>query len=377
MAARACLNGETSRETPVLVERSVDWEWILRWADDQRLGALLHSVLSPLSVPVPIRNRLRAAWMDGRRRYVLGAEQLARVLSSFKDEGVPVIPLRGPALAELLYRDPSLRPFTDLDLLVRETDLARALPLLTRLGYRHLEGGHSLSHELTWRHAASFISGRPDELPIDLHWGLVDYPGIAPATMVHHQELWDRVVRVETPGGAYLGLSPEDLLIYLALHWAIHHALSGLGWPLDLALLIHRQRDAWNWEAVAECARRWQIQGALFYALREVRERFEVAVPPWFLGRLKPTGLRCTLLDWLRHRGEERLERLDYLIPFLVMDKGSEILRALSGTLLPPATWLRCRYQKASMFSAVLAHWSGIGGACARTVRASLGRAHR
>jgi len=375
-AARAFLEGGATPELAALAARPVDWEWIVRRADDQRLGALLHSVVSCLSIPAGVRDRLRVAWVSGRRQYLLGAQQLTKVLSDFEREGVPVIPLRGPALAELLYRDPSLRPFTDLDLLVREADLPRALPLLARLGYRHLEGGHSLSHELTWRHAASFVSGRPDELPIDLHWGLVDYPGIAPMTAVHHQELWDRAVRTETSRGAYLGLCPEDLLIYLALHWAIHHALAGLGWQLDLALLIRRQGDAWNWEVAAERARRWQIRGAIFHALREVRERFEVAIPPWFLARLRPAGPRRILLDRLRHRGEERLERLDYLIPFLVMDKGSDILRALSGAVLPPASWLRCRYGKPSAFSAYLAHWARIGRACARTVGAGLGRAH-
>jgi hypothetical protein len=240
-----------------------------------------------------------------------------------------------------------------------------------------LEGGHSLSHELTWRHAASFVCERPDELPIDLHWGLVDYPGITPTTAVHHQELWDRAMRAERSGGIHLGLCPEDLLISLALHWAIHHALAGLVWQLDLALLIRREGDAWNWEVVAERARRWQIRGALFYALREVRERFEVAIPPWFLARLRPAGPRRILLDRLRHRGEERMERLDYLIPLLVMDKGSDILRALSGAVLPPANWLRCRYGKPSAASAYLAHWVRIGRACARTVRASLGGARR
>lgn len=376
-AARAFLEGGATPELAALAARPVDWDWIVGRAEAERLGAVLHAAVSPLSIPAGVRDRLRVAWASGRHQYLLGAQQITKVLSEFERDGVPVIPLRGPALAELLYRDPSLRPFTDLDLLVREADLPRALLLLARLGYRHLEGGRSLAHELTWRHAASFVSGRPDELPIDLHWGLVDYPGIAPTTAVHHQELWDRAVRVETSGGTCLGLCPEDLLIYLALHWAIHHALAGLGWQLDLALLIRRQGDAWNWEVVAERARRWQIRGALFYALREVRERFEVAIPAWFLARLRPAGPRRILLDRLRYRGEERLERLDYLIPFLVMDKGSDILRALSGAVLPPASWLRCRYGKPSAFSAYLAHWARIGRACARTVGAGLGRAHR
>ena len=45
-----------------------------------------------------------------------------------------MIPLKGPALAEALYPDPGLRPFTDLDLLVRREDAARAVALLGEVG---------------------------------------------------------------------------------------------------------------------------------------------------------------------------------------------------------------------------------------------------
>ena len=170
-----------------------------------------------------------------------------------------------------------------------------------------------------------------------------------------------------------LALCPEDLLLYLALHWAVHHALSGLVWQLDLALLILRDGSALDWDAVVERARRWRIRGPVFFALQEVRERLEVAVPVGVLGRLRPGGLRITLFDWLRHRGEERLEQLDYLVPFLVMDRGSDVLRALLRAGLPPAAWLRDRYGKDALLEAYLAHYARIGKVCTRTARAGLG----
>ena len=372
---RASVQGEASPELAALTSQSLDWDWTLNQAEAERVAALLYPVMRPLGVPSPILERLHATWVKGRRQYLLGVQQLSGVLSVFEREGVPVIPLRGPALADLLYRDPGLRPFTDLDLLIPEKHLPRALPLLAALGYRHMEAGLPLPHELAWRHAASFTAEDPDTLPIDLHWGVVDYPGIAPAAAINHQELWDRAVRVEGPGGIRWGLCPEDLLIYLALHWAVHHALSGLIWELDLALLISRHGQALDWDAVSERAVRWRVRSALFFALQEVQKHFEVTIPPWVLARLRAAGVRHALLDWLRHRGEERLERLDYLVPFLVMDKGSDLLRAFASAAVPPASWLRCRYGKVSAFGAYLAHYARLGQVCARTVRAGLGRA--
>ena len=428
-AGRAFLSGETTPDLAALAAGPLDWGRIIRRAETERLGALLYAVLSPLALPAPIsthysripetpspppspiegeghnssfplptagegqgegavstqeaasriiqvRDRLRAAWLGARRQYLLGIQQLTRVLSAFEREGVPVIPLRGPALAELLYRDPALRSFTDLDLHIHEGNLPRALSLLSGLGYRHMEAGLPLSLELTWRHAASFVPEAPEEIPIDLHWGMVDYPGLAPAAAITQQDLWDRAVRVEGPYGVRWEFCPEDLLIYLALHWAVHHALSGLIWQLDLALLILRYGDTLDWDAVIERAGRWRIRGPVFFALREVRDCLEAAVPAWVLDRLRPVGLRPTLFDWLHQRGEEYRERLDYLVPFLVMDRGSDMLRALASAVVPPASWLRCRYGKASVLGAYMAHCARIGRVCARTTWASLGRAH-
>jgi len=372
-ATRAFAKGEVSPELTALISRSLDWDWILKQAEAERVAALLYSVARPLAVPPPVLGRLRAMWVKGRRQYLLGVQQLARVLAAFEGEGVSVIPLRGPTLADLLYRDPALRPFTDLDLLIPEGDLSRTLPLLAALGYRHMEAGLPLSHELAWRHAASFTAEDPDALPIDLHWGVVDYPGVVPVAPIDHQELWDRAVRVEGPGGVRWELCPEDLLISLALHWAVHHALSGVIWQLDLALLILRYGDGLDWDAVVQRAGRWRIRGPVFFALQEVRERLEAGVPVGVLGRLRPGGLRITLFDWLRHRGEERLEQLDYLVPFLVMDRGSDMLRTLSSAALPPASWLRLRYGKASVLGGYLAHCARVGRVCVRTARASLG----
>jgi hypothetical protein len=155
----------------------------------------------------------------------------------------------------------------------------------------------------------------------------------------------------------------------------VHHALSGLIWQLDLALLISRHYGALKWDTVVERAGRWRIRTPVFFALRALREDFEAAVPSWVLTQLRPTGVRPALLDWLRQKGGDHLERLDYLVPFLVMDSGSDVLRALTRAAVPPASWLRLRYGKDSVAGGYLAHYARLGQVCTRTVRAGLGRA--
>src|ERR1700681_921232 len=61
--------------------------------------------------------------------------KLLRLLELFQAAEIPVIPLKGPVLAQILYGDPVLREFEDLDLLVRKRDVLRALQLLNAHGY--------------------------------------------------------------------------------------------------------------------------------------------------------------------------------------------------------------------------------------------------
>lgn len=376
-AARAFLNEEPPAEALTAVNvRSLDWDRILRRAVTERLAPVLYAVFRALPTPVPILDRLRTSWVSARRQYLLGVEQLSGVLSALEREGVAAIPLKGPTLGEALYPDPGLRPFTDLDLLIHKADLSRVLQLLPALGYRHLDDGRSLEYAQAYGNAACFVGEGtpPADFPLDVHWKLLDYRSGRRAAAIDLQEIWDRAVKVQGWSQPVLGLCPEDLLVYLALHWAVHHALSGLAWPLDLALLLRRQGAHLDWDGVAERAQRWRVAGALYFALCEIHDQFGVGVPPALLARLRPAGLRRSALDWLRHRRSERLERLDYLVPLLLIDRGSDLLWLLAVGALPPPGWARARYGKESLFAAYRAHYERIGKVCLRTIRATLAR---
>src|ERR1700746_3766744 len=80
-------------------------------------------------------------------------------------EGIPTILLKGTALAETVYDNPVLRHCHDIDLLIRDQDMSRAVSLLPSIEFKEIdpqaEPGSSdckLEHE----------SG----LPLELHTAL-------------------------------------------------------------------------------------------------------------------------------------------------------------------------------------------------------------
>ncbi len=77
--------------------------------------------------------------MDARRRAATSlaatglVTDVARMLAVL---GIPVMPVKGALLQHWLYDDPSDRPLTDVDVLVRPEDLEKAVETLQAGGYR-------------------------------------------------------------------------------------------------------------------------------------------------------------------------------------------------------------------------------------------------
>ena len=342
----------------------MNWDSLLAFAETEGLAPALGFALKAVAweaVPAAVRERLTRHFTESVVRHLLLSHELGLALRRFAAEDVPVILLKGPILSETLYPHPALRPFSDLDLLIRPQDLLRADELLRGLGCRRVADAHSWSFDIAYDRETLYDG--PTGFRVDLHWGLINDPRYS----WNHQEglsVWERAIRVPVAGEAALGLCPEDLLLYLAVHLAIHHSLAGLLWYWDLALILDRWGDTLDWETVIARASRWRVRNAAFFALRGLESFFGVCAPPSVMVRLQPRGPRAAAIGWfLRHREPDRLARLGHLIPLLLVDRPKDLLGSVSHSICPPAAWVRARYESkaTSLPRQYLAHYGRMG----------------
>jgi hypothetical protein len=350
LAARALLAAEIGAPAAPL-----DWEAAAGGADTERLGAWLYTLGRERGVPEGRLRPFRAAWVASRRQHLLAVRELGLLLDGLQDAGVPALPLKGPALAEALYRDPAGRPFTDLDLLVPVDHADRAIARLHDLGYHHLGHQRTLAYERAYAGAACFVpeTSGPCSLPVDLHWSLVAFPGGLVPHGLAGSDVWRRAITVERLGRPVLQLSHEDLLLYLALHLAVHHPLTGLRWRLELAVLLGRHARQTCWETLGTRARAWGVAGAVHFALRAVESTFGVPAPT---GTLRPRGLRGRLLDWLAPQTDGATHR-EYLVNLLSLDAVTDRLGMVRRGVMPSASWVRARYDCESAARGWRAHY--------------------
>jgi len=320
------------------------------------------------SLPPTVRARFHQWLVDSTARHLLMSRELARLLERFDGARVPVIPLKGPALAETLYPDPALRPGSDLDLLIRRESLERVDDLLLGLGYRRRPDAHSFQFDLGFDRATLYEA--PSGIRVDLHWGLVSDPRYS-WNEAESLTVWDRTVPLQVAGRNARGLGPEDLFLYLAVHLAVHHALTGLLWYCDLFLILERRADALDWEALVERASQWRTRNALYFALFGLERLFGSRVPTVVMARLEPRGPRAALMKWLlRHRASRQLRDLEHLVALLLVDRGQDLPGTLRRALFPSAEWLRARYpdlDAASPFAYYVAHYRRLGKIVSRT----------
>ena len=320
----ACLGALGRREPPPPAPAGLDWDALLAEGDAEDLLPALAAAAGPAAPPAA-RRRLADALAAGRARHLLMTRALAAVLARLAADGIPALTLKGPVLAETVYPEPAWRPFGDLDILVRREDRRRADAALLALGHRRVADAHTWEFDIEYD-GATLYAGL-DGIHVDLHWALVTEPRYAWSGEAE-RAVWERAVPLTLAGQPSLGLAREDLVLYLATHLAVHHALAGLLRHWDVALVL--AAGPLDWDGLLARAARWRVRRPLYFVLRGVESAFGPLVPAAVLAALAPRGPRAALLaSLLRDAGAERRVRLEHLVTLLLVDRGRDACRAL------------------------------------------------
>lgn len=121
--------------------RPVDWPRFLSLATSHHVIPSAYQALKTAAqedgavVPGEFLSYLHREYMAIAAHNLRATDALCRLQRLLAQEGIPLVPIKGPALAILAYGSTSMRQFEDLDVLVRPGDLLRAVGLLEREGY--------------------------------------------------------------------------------------------------------------------------------------------------------------------------------------------------------------------------------------------------
>jgi Uncharacterised nucleotidyltransferase len=253
---------------------SFSWEAVLRLADHHRVMPALYQALHGREdVPASIHSALQARFQSNSIRALRFSAELVRLVVALRECGIEALAHKGPALAQLLYGDPALRQYGDLDLLVRPGDVTRAIAALQQLGYEP-------QLQLSVRQAKAYLNtgyeyvftlGRQKNL-LELQWQIV--PRFY-AVDFNLDAMFQRSAEVVLEGASLESLWREDLMLALCVH-AAKHGWAQLGMLRDIAALAS---SGMYWHQVLAAAREVGVHRIVCISLL-LAERLGCTLPP-------------------------------------------------------------------------------------------------
>ena len=248
----------------------LDWEKILSLSIYHGTAPLIyHSIAAsiPLKKAVPEKSleTLKNYYYATLYRTLKLWKEFCDIHDSFKNLRIEIIPLKGIILGNTLYHNPALRSiFADIDILVRQNDIGKAILAMKEIGY--IQTSYNPSHMYTFRKGQYLV---------ELHWLFLP----SGLNRINTEELWERAKKVTVDNRNLAVLSWEDTLLTLSLQ--IRH-----DWPniklfrfCDINEILTQHKDALDWEYLARASKKSCIKNTVGFAIYAAGVLFNNGLP--------------------------------------------------------------------------------------------------
>jgi len=270
-----------------LLSEGIDWEVFTRLTLEHGVTVIafsgLHRVVSDL-VPPDISEASGVFQERQRDRNQFLAAELIRILDVLGQQGIAILPFKGPILSCIAYGDVATREFTDLDFLIHDEDVLPCIEVLSGMGYLSDDSLPPAQQDACRKYYGQSLLFRNDGMVvIEPHWA------IAPVTFalpIDYAGMWRRATYVDCNGQDIPSLSPEDLFTVLCVHGS-KHEWTRLRWICDLAEVLRAYPDRIDWDAMVQRAREQRCRRMVLIGLSLVELLTGYVLPREVAGYVK------------------------------------------------------------------------------------------
>ena len=296
LLARRRIESGDQEEFAEVVGNISDWDEFvtsLQWHKLEGLAyrhLVQHSLLD--LIPKSSQVQLKGLYMRNVACRIQFKNELERVLAVLNGHGIPVVVMKGGALAEIVYDDPGVRPMSDLDLLVPLDRSEEAWSAVRSLGYHvTVDEAEQRRMQVIDRQLAMLVHDTKSII-VEIHTHLVE----AESPMRFDIEtFWDGTAEVELGNTQTLTFAPEYQVANQCLNFFKDRDLfsySALGQLCDVAEVIRVNQDEMDWDVFGSNGPLAKLTGPIFCGLYLARHLLDAPVPDGVLDRVSPSGFK-------------------------------------------------------------------------------------
>lgn len=279
----------------------IDWDLLLLLSQHERATGVLWQQLRAsdgFRPPERVSERFQRLASIARFHASHVEMRLQETLTSFAVVGVPVVLLKGAALATTAYGSWAERPMGDLDVLVAPRDISSAREAALAAGWAEAEEMYPAHRYEDHQHLPPLLDKSGTGLSLELHTELC-IPGHSFG--VSTSDLWREGRRLDDLPGAVHVPSPLHSALHLGVHFAWSHLMRFGTWRTIRDLSVLATLHPALWAKIGDAARERRVASCMYWTLRIARDAGGIEVPPSLLAELAPYRSELMASPLARH----------------------------------------------------------------------------
>ncbi|MFZ2196931.1 MAG: nucleotidyltransferase family protein [Thermodesulfovibrionales bacterium] len=314
---------------------SIDYDTVFRLAAMGGVSGLLYNNFKKLSsVPKDFMHRLENYYFQIVRNNMLHVRETMRVLKLMRNEGIEVIPLKGSIAADMIFGNFGLYPTSDIDILVRRTDMDRVEEVLQKNGF-------TKTFDLKEKDllAASYhVCYGNNKYVVEVHWNLV-----MRYFNVDSDFWWKDSTKMRYEDCEVEILSGEKYILYLIFR-LYSHAFRPLRFSVLVSALIIAYSGKIDWRKLTDYSKTFKMNRLLIFTLRLMHDIHGNEIP------VSMTNKRIWCYKFFKQFilsgffTAVHSDRLRMLVLIFLQDTPLSIARVLMRRVFPSIGEVRWRY---------------------------------
>lgn len=338
--------------TLITVPPDMDWDLLLRVGLWNRMQTVLlgFSEASGATgqMPPTALGRLQEEAAKYRQDAAVMEKSLQIYLKTAAERGIETAVLKGLSVSANVYGNTAVRPGGDIDVLVRQKDVAASITILDEMGIGQnwpnlMDDRFYERHHLHQQRCTADL-----KLWYEIHWAL-DHP--LTLLTIDYEAMMDRTTSGSLLGAPVADLSLPDLLLSLSIH-LVKHAIylpSVLNHPdlariiladgmlmyfVDVAEAVKLYEADIDWQQTVNLAHAWGASDILGAVLQVCHGYLQAPVPDWVLTAM-PVQEPNRVRQWVMHKVVDYETAVHLGTPpnkfwrFLLITNGAFILRPI------------------------------------------------
>lgn len=212
---------------------SFDWQHFLKLCNRHGLVPLCHrnsQLLIPELIPTHIAERLRARYLQIAQRNLQIVNECKKIQRLCDKMGIPISFMKGHSLAIQLYKDPTLRTYSDVDFFCDRINSNKLLSTVASLNYNHVHQFTTKQFRYhTQKHKDFPLRNKDKNILLEAHWAYTENHSTLKALADNNQTY---IQHITWQSLNFTTLDPSAHCCYLAHHGA-SHGWSSHKWIID------------------------------------------------------------------------------------------------------------------------------------------------